>query len=338
VNQWLKEATHPAWYMEEDEPRVVFGGNGTFYAAWLYPEYDLEDSDVDVLGASFSMATQSWSTPLFLTSNGTLVDPLRKIMRIASNADREYIVIYSIGDNFSLARSTDGGVSWTTRLAFSYEPGGPAVYPDEWFDMTYGGDRYVIAFTAFRENGWEREVLLIHSTNGGLSWSNWTRAGGSTIPLGNGKNSFPVVGYNGSHFALSWECYDFVWPNTLHLANSTLAVAAFSKDGVGWTEPVRLNPPQVVNDPNLYINEWDPQLFGNRGEWFAVYRIATLDFVVMTKSTDGGVTWGNYSKLDPRMNPRSDLVNGNDLPRGVMDGNLYYRSFSELIAEIFLRF
>jgi hypothetical protein len=200
-------------------------------------------------------------------------------------------------DDVLVARSTDGGVTWTAPAALNTDAdtdqgddGGPQLATDglgEWvavWDSSAFADPFRTDF----------DILLARSKDGGVTWGGHaelnTNAGSDT-----GSDAWPQVTTDGQGTWLA------VWRSTDSLGDTIgedadILVARSSDHGMTWTAPAALNTNAASDAGGDY---WPQVTTDKQGTWVATwYSSDPLDDtigddydILVARSTDGGATW-----------------------------------------------
>jgi hypothetical protein len=197
------------------------------------------------------------------------VNPTNPLNMIASDNDYQGI-LRNHGPyvtNFIRAHVTfDGGHTWT-EYPVPFKGYNAASDPAVSFDAdgtaylsTLG---YVEAENFPTLNTTSFDILVAHSTDGGMTWSNQARvANGTGNPFGNGNgkvtmNDKPYLTAWGHGNAIEvWTQYDFgptgVGPN--HSIDGPVMASVTHDGGNTWTNPVRISGPSMSTyGPNFYF-------------------------------------------------------------------------------------
>ena len=183
----------------------------------------------------------------------------------------------------TLARQA--GAQSLTQLSQDTFTGGPGQHQSEVEPAAFSnGSTIVTAFQVARVfGGGGMDIGFATSTNGGSTWTNGYLPG---ITIYQGGGSWQEA----SDAAVAYDAKHGVWLiATLPIGTSTLAVAVSrSTDGLNWNNPVIVH--QDFGDDKDWIvcdNSKKSPHFGNcYVEW------DDGGFLLMSTSTDGGMTWG----------------------------------------------
>jgi hypothetical protein len=156
--------------------------------------------------------------------------------------------------------------------------------------MVANGTTLVAAFQTGRvAPGGSTDIGWATSTDGGNTWSHGFLPG---LTTGEGSGPYdaasdPSVGYDAKHGV--WMIASLPLSNT---AQTPAVVVSRSADGLTWQNPVSVDPFAQSSDKNWIVcDSWaSSPHFGNcYVEWDDPLK---SDEILMSTSTDGGVTWG----------------------------------------------
>ncbi len=158
--------------------------------------------------------------------------------------------------------------------------------------MLANGSTLVAAFQTGRiVPGGSTDIGWATSTDGGTTWSHGFLPGLTTGVEGTGPYdaaSDPAVAYDAKHGM--WMIASLPLSNT----STTPAVAVSrSNDGLSWQSPVSVDPTATSSDKNwIACDSWatSPHYGNCYVEWDDP---SNADEIVMSTSTDGGLTWGS---------------------------------------------
>lgn len=193
----------------------------------------------------------------------------------------------------AMARSTDGGASWSPAEGVSDLGVGDDVVPDV---ATNDAGTWIIAWesdqNAAGTSGPDRDIFFSRSTDAGQSWS-VPSALNSNATTDSGSDTDVVIAGSGSG---SWIA---IWRSTEDLGgignDSDLLYARSTDDGVSWSPPAVLNT-YAVGD--AAFDDLSALATDDAGTWIAGWRSdhdlggSGTDFdVLFSRSLDDGATW-----------------------------------------------
>jgi hypothetical protein len=315
----------------DTRPRVATDGRGTWVAAWQ--SFDSLDgtigTDSDILVARSTDGGASWSAPAALNTNASsdAGDDWRP--HLTTDGQGTWVAVWysfdtlggtiGIDSDILVARSTDGGASWSAPAALNTSAGydylnahdeRPQVATDglgNW--LTVWESEY-----SFGAIGNDSDIVASRSTDGGATWTQ-ARALNSDAG-GDFRTDFAVRVATDSQGAwvAAWTSGGTDWD---------IEVARSSDAGAGWTWPVFLNSNAAWDGGgDLY-----PDLTTDgRGNWVAVWESDDVlsgaagsdKDIFVARSMDDGATWAPPIALNT--NAGSDAgENGHRHPGGALD-------------------
>jgi hypothetical protein len=217
-----------------------------------------------------------------------------------------------------LAKSTDGGETYSQITFVAQSPTGAIFNDKQWF--TIDPDNGYIYFTWTMFQGVSARVVCARSTDGCLSWdpprdiSRWFEIPRQT------QGSMPVVGLEGEIYVM-WIDY----------SESSLMLSASYDYGISWpifAEPImNVEPIPVYLGDNEYRTSTIPSFAVDRsqantsGNLYIVwndYRFGNSD-ILLTMSKDGGSSWSEPIRVndDPDNSPADQFFPWIDVsPKG----------------------
>ncbi len=159
--------------------------------------------------------------------------------------------------------------------------------------MLANGSTLVAAFQTGRiVPGGATDIGWATSTDGGTTWSHGFLPG---LTTGEGTGPYdaasdPAVAYDAKHGV--WMIASLPLSNT---SKTPAVVVSRSTDGMSWQNPVSVYPTAENSDKNWIVCDSWPSSphYGNcYVEWDDPAN-ASADEILMSASTDGGLTWGN---------------------------------------------
>jgi hypothetical protein len=203
----------------------------------------------------------------------------------------------------TVSRSDDDGVHWTNPVIAAGAHGfkfndKEAIWADKNPDSPFFGRVYV-SWTQFRGSVFTffgEPIMVVFSADGGVTWSkpNQLSAAHNNGTVGGRQGSTVRTGPDGTVYVF-WEDGD-IRSNKMVLASST-------DGGVHWTRPRDIKPVRDIADPipganfrtDSFLSAAVDQTTGTtRGTIYASWaqrNASQMGEVVVTKSTDKGVTW-----------------------------------------------
>ena len=225
--------------------------------------------------------------------------------------------------------SFDGGLTWEDRLITN---SGLQYDSDPGLTTDADGNIYLVMLS-FNEDREEMAIPVYKSTDGGLTF---------------GEPSYAVHSYGTTFLDKELMACDrtesdyrgnlyVVW--TYVVDETTYIYCVTSGDGgKSWSEPAR------VSDVNRVM--WPVPCVGPDGTlyvaWIARYAVHEPDSIMIDRSTDGGITWGNdlaiarvkgFCTIDFFIDAWSFPAMDTDISGGPFSGNLYIAYMSSGLYE-----
>jgi len=206
-----------------------------------------------------------------------------------------------------VARSTDDGVSWTDPA-----PLYPGAAGDSGNDFgpdlcTDGNGTWLVVWESSESFGGtlgtDSDIVLSRSTDGGVTWSA-PQAVNTNAAVDTGDDQLARIETDGAGLWLVvWDSRDSLG-GTIGTDNDVLA-ARSTNAGVTWTAPGTVNS-NAIGD--IY-DDAGPKLATDRmGNWVVLWMsddeldgtLGTDSDVMVSRSTNGGLSWSSIAALDPR--------------------------------------
>jgi len=172
---------------DDQNPQVTTDGNGTWVAVW-YSRDSLGGTigtDADILVARSTDAGVSWTAPEPLNTNAASDTGADNVPQLTTDGAGTWVAVWfsedSLGDSIGtdgdilVARSTDGGVTWTPPAALNTNAASDRG-DDDWPQLTADGQGTWIAVWQSDDSlrgtlGTDSDILLARSTDAGVSWT-----------------------------------------------------------------------------------------------------------------------------------------------------------------------
>ncbi|MBW1686587.1 MAG: exo-alpha-sialidase, partial [Deltaproteobacteria bacterium] len=285
---------------DDARPHLTTDGQGTWVAVW-YASDSLGGTigtDYDILVARSTDDGVTWTPPVALNTNAGS-DGWNDIHpQVATDGEGTWVAVWNgVGDaigaewDILVARSTDGGGTWTAPVALNTNAGNDAgddLYPQL---ATDGQGNWVVVWQSDDSLagtiGGDDDILVARSTDGGATWT-------PPAALDTSSNEPDCRPQLATDREGNWVA---VFQREPSEADTDIWVARSTDAGATWTSPAQLHS---SND------QWDWYADVNAdgmGNWVAVWTWSPTggpdSDIRVARSTDAGATWSSAAHLHP---------------------------------------
>ena len=162
------------------DPRLATDGAGTWLVVWTY--YGVTDRDIRI--ARSTDAGTTWSAPAMLDTNAATDVGDDYSPRIATDGNGTWVSVWTSTDSLGgtigadedilVARSTDGGITWTAPAALNGQAAVDSGDDAEAEVTTDGNGTWVTVWygdTLGKDAPTDDDIRIAQSTDGGVSWT-----------------------------------------------------------------------------------------------------------------------------------------------------------------------
>lgn len=220
-------------------PHLATDGAGTWVAVWESDDTlgGALGTDQDIFVAHSTDDGVTWSTPAALNANAGSDVGTDAFPRVATDGDGTWIAVWMSTDPLGgppsadfdvlVARSTDGGVTWSAPVLLAGADAGAGYDGNPTIAVDAAGG-WVVAWNGVTDAG--TEILITRSSDGGQHWA-------PPVAISSGQaNQWPALATpRAGVWLATWEAFD-------PIAGDTGIVLATSTNGGGsWSLPVPLS-------------------------------------------------------------------------------------------------
>jgi Neuraminidase (sialidase) len=285
--------------------RLSHDGHGAWLAVWSSTEAfgGKYGGDSDIFTSRSTDGGMTWSAPAVLNTNATKDLGFDITPDVGSAGEDTWLVVWSAGDSLKgrigidrdilIARSTDGGVTWTDPSRLNSQ--GPRDQGSDWAPRfaTDGRGEWIVAWSSAVNlegiRGKDRDIRYSKSTDNGATWS---RAANLDPDAANDarEDTGPVVATDGKgRWGVVWHSWGGI--SYSDGSDADILVSFSDDDGATWSDPAPLDrdagqdtsddllPTMATDDQGHWIGVWQTYFPSTgrvaRAEWRMIAAAAT---------------------------------------------------------------
>jgi hypothetical protein len=285
--------------------RIEWDGAGAWLAVWAAEGHAATGTDRDIYTARSVDAGLTWSAAVPLNTNATSDSGTDSNPQAGTDGAGHWVAVWnstdslggSIGsdDDILVARSADGGMTWTAPAALNSDAATDALR-DLWPEVTTDSSgTWVAAWETLNPlypGEWpDNDILFSRSTDNGQTWSALTPLHAEMLS-DTGQDHNPQILEDDGLWLAAWHAERMQGT----LADRDILVSRSTDGGTTWsasayvrndwaTDTVEENLPRIATDG---LGNWVVV----SDAWDSVANPSGVDFdIVMTLSNDNALTW-----------------------------------------------
>lgn len=275
-------------------PAIATNGSGTWVAIWdssatlggAIPGSDREIFFARSTDGGLSFGPAAPLNTDFLTDSTTVLGQTWADSdydaAIAAHGNRFVATWHrstTLDNRIMLARSDDGGASWTPPLVLRQEGYRPTIADDE-------AGTWIVAWENDRSVGADREIYFSRSSDDGNTWSPPAALNANAVV--DARNDIhPTLAFAGGVWIATWSAV----VQGAEAEDAEAMVARSVDGGVTWSMPVMLN----ASGPGELAEDLDARAAGDgTGTWVVLWGSGLANGesdLLAARSTDGGLSW-----------------------------------------------
>lgn len=266
----------------QEKPMLIVDHNGTLYAIWEDDRY--QDFDFNIYVSRSLDGGSSWLTNRIVVNESSFRIRENPVLAVDQNG-----VLYAAwqsrryrSDDYDIyvARSSDGGNSWSEKVKVNDDDGSTAQH-DPSLAVDANGT-VMVTWEDHRHNN--SDIYAATSTDGGQSWSANVQVNQDS-DLGAEHDPTLVVDANGVFYVVWWE----------QRSDTAIYLARSRDKGVTWQAH------GLVNDEGVAVGQYNPSLaVDTNGHLYVVWEDSRHGYsdIYFSRSTDEGDSWGADVKVN----------------------------------------
>lgn len=291
-------------------PQVATDNAGRWVGVWHSDDTlgGTVGTDFDIFVARSSDEGATWSGPAPLNTNAGTDSGSDYSPRIVTDGAGHWVAVWQTFDNLGgtigtegdilVSRSADNGTTWTAPVALNTNAATDAGTDADPCMVTDAAGRWLAAWHSDTNVGGaigaDHDILVSRSTDHGATWT-------APVPLNSNAGVDTGGDYTPSVCTDRAGRWVAVWQSNDSLggavgADLDILVARSVDNGLAWSAPAPMNSNASSDSGHDYL----PRIATDHaGQWVVVWQsadalngtIGTDDDILVSRSTNGGVTW-----------------------------------------------